>query len=139
MTAVAVRQRGNPRGRFTAERRAAGCPLQGAHDMLERAGTDEAALALLFTPELPVVLPSFEPNPLASDATRAATGHVEVEFVITKYGRARAIQIRDATNAAHRARADLVDLMKSSRFRPRLTDGRCADSSPVVVRYGLYD
>ncbi len=77
--------------------------------MLERAGTDEAALALLFTPELPVVLPSFEPNPLASDATRAATGHVEVEFVITKYGRARAIQIRDAANAADRARADLVD------------------------------
>ena len=110
-----------------------------ARDMLERAGTDAAALAQLFTPELPVVLPSFEPNPLASDATRAATGHVEVEFVITKYGRARAIQIRDAVNAADRARADLVDLLKSSRFRPRLTEGRFADSSPVVVRYGLYD
>jgi len=119
-----------------------GLALEGytlAQDMLERAGTDEAALAQLFTPELPVVLPSFEPNPLASDATRAATGHVEVEFVITKYGRARAIRIRDAANAADRARADLVDLLKSSRFRPRLTDGRFADSSPVVVHYGLYD
>jgi hypothetical protein len=119
-----------------------GLALEGyalARNMLVRAGTDEAALAQLFTPELPVVLPSFEPNPLALDPTRAATGHVEVEFVITKYGRARAIEIRDAANAADRARADLVHLLQSSRFRPRLTDGRFADSTPVVVRYGLYD
>ena len=34
---------------------------------------------------------------------------------------------------------DLVSLLKSSRFRPRLTDGEFADASPVVVRYYLYD
>jgi hypothetical protein len=110
-----------------------------ALDMLEHAGTDEASLAQLFAPALPVVLPSFEPNPLARDETRAATGHLDVEFAITKYGRARAIEIRDATNAPDDARDDLVELLKSSRFRPRLTHGQFADSTPVLLRYHVYD
>jgi hypothetical protein len=110
-----------------------------ARGMLERAGAESASLAELFAPALPVVLPSFEPNPLAPDETRTATGHIDVAFAITQYGRAREIEIRGAANATGRARSDLASLLKSSRFRPRLTDGRFADSSPVVVRYHLYD
>jgi hypothetical protein len=110
-----------------------------AHGMLERAGVDEAAVAELFVPTLPVVLPAFEPNPLARDETRPATGYIDVELEITKYGRARAVEIRAAVNAADDARSDLVDLLRSSRFRPRLTDGRFDDSPPVAVRYHLYD
>jgi hypothetical protein len=33
----------------------------------------------------------------------------------------------------------LVLLIKSSRFRPRVTNGRFADATPVVLRYYLYD
>jgi hypothetical protein len=110
-----------------------------AQDMLERTGADEAALAQLFAPELPVVLPAFEPNPLARDDTRPATGYIDVEFAITKYGRAREIELRSAENASDDARSNLVTLLKSSRFRPRPTDGRFDDSLPIVVRYHLYD
>jgi hypothetical protein len=110
-----------------------------ARGMLERAGVERSSLAELFAPALPVVLPSFERNPLAPDETRAVTGHIDVGFAITQYGRAREIEIRDAANATNRARSDLTRLLKSSRFRPRLTDGRFADSSPVIVRYHLYD
>ena len=110
-----------------------------AQQMLHRAGADDASLAQLFAPTVPVVLPSFEPNPLARDETRVATGYIDVEFAITKYGRARDVEIRDAANATDDAQDDLVSLLKSSRFRPRLTDGRFADSLPVVVRYHLYD
>jgi len=110
-----------------------------ARGMLERAGAERASLAELFAPALPVVLPSFEQNPLAPDETRTATGHIDVAFAITQYGRAREIEIRGAANATGHARSDLTSLLKSSRFRPRLTDGRFADSSPVVVRYHLYD
>ena len=110
-----------------------------AHDMLERDGGDAAAIASLFAPALPVVLPSFEPNPLAPDDTRPAAGYIDVAFAITKYGRARDIDIRAAQNATDRARAELVSLLKSNRFRPRLADGRFTDSSSVVVRYHLYD
>jgi hypothetical protein len=110
-----------------------------AQDMLERAGADGASFAQLFAPALPVVLPSFEPNPLARDETRPATGHIDVEFAITKYGRAREIEIRDAANASDDAQGELVRLLKNGRFRPRLTEGRLPDSSPIVVRYHLYD
>jgi hypothetical protein len=110
-----------------------------AQDILERAGGDAAALAPLFAPALPVVLPAFERNPLAPDETRAATGHIDVTFAITKYGRARDVEIRAAANATEDAHAGLVKLLKSSRFRPQLTDGRFVDSSPLVIRYHLYD
>jgi hypothetical protein len=119
-----------------------GLALEGyalARDLLERAGDGEASLDGLFAPELPVVLPSFEPNPLARDETRAATGHIDAAFEITKYGRARKIELRASENVTDRARAELVGLLKSTRFRPRLTDGRFADSAPVFVRYHLYD
>ena len=105
--------------------------------MLEDARVDAAAIAQLFAPDLPVVLPSFEPSPLAHDETSAATGHIDVEFAITKYGHARDIEIRDAANATEAAQDDLVFLLKSSRFRPRLTQGRFVDSSPILVRYYL--
>jgi hypothetical protein len=110
-----------------------------AQQMLERAGADEASARELFAPELPVLLPSFERNPLAPDETRAATGHVDAAFVITKYGRAREIEIRDVVNADDGAQRDLANLLKSGRFRPRVTNGRFVDSPRVVVRYRLYD
>ena len=37
-----------------------------AHAMLEQAGAAEASIEQLFAPPTPVVLPAFQPNPLAS-------------------------------------------------------------------------
>lgn len=105
--------------------------------MLEEAQADDASIAQLFAPEQPVVLPSFEPSPLARDETQAATGHVDVTFAITKYGRAREIEVRGAANVSEADQADLVSLLKNSRFRPRLTEGEFAETSPVAVRYYL--
>jgi hypothetical protein len=109
-----------------------------AHRLLRKAGADAATSTRLFEPVLPVVLPSFEPNPLARDEARSPTGHIDVAFAISKYGRARDIEIRDAANAGAPARADLFGLLRSSRFRPRSGDGRFAEST-VAVRYYLYD
>jgi hypothetical protein len=88
---------------------------------------------------LPVVLPSFEPNPLARDETRVTTGHIDVSFAVTKYGNADDIEILGAANADARARTDLIALLKSSRFRPRYAGARDADTTPVEVRYYLQD
>ena len=112
-----------------------------AHDMLERAGAARGVASRSSSRRrTPVVLPAFEPNPLARDETRAATGHIDVAFAITKYGRGRDVEIRDAANATDDARSTTSSvLVKSSRFRPQLTDGRFAESPPVVVRYHLYD
>ncbi|HUQ53785.1 MAG TPA: hypothetical protein VM692_16265 [Gammaproteobacteria bacterium] len=110
-----------------------------AREMLETANVDAASIAELFAPELPVVLPSFQPNPLLRDETLPARGHIDVAFAITKYGRARAIEIRGAANATDDDEAELESLLKNNRFRPRLKDGKLADTTPVVVRYYLHD
>jgi hypothetical protein len=109
-----------------------------AHRLLEQAGAEAESVASLFAPPLPVVLPSFEPNPLARDESLPESGYIDVSFAITRYGEAEDIEIRGAANAHDSAVDDLVDLLKSSRFRPRFTNGQLADSVPVAVRYSLH-
>jgi hypothetical protein len=109
-----------------------------AHEMLERAGASDASIEQIFAPATPVVLPAFQPNPLERDETRAATGYIDVAFELTKYGRSRAVEILDAANASHAAIQDLMALIRSNRYRPRLTDGVFADA-PVRIRYYLYE
>jgi hypothetical protein len=119
-----------------------GFALEGyelARSMLERAGEAEAPLAQLFAPPIPVVLPAFRPNPLLEDETRPSTGYIDVAFSITKYGRGRDVEILGGENASDPAKDDFIALVRSSRFRPQLTDGELSDASPVVVRYYLYD
>jgi hypothetical protein len=109
--------------------------LMALHD----AGVDQASIDELFAPAVPVVLPAFNPNPLVGEESTAATGHIDVGFQITKYGRARAIEIRDAANASSAAQNRLVALLKRNRFRPRATAGQIAEATPVLLRYHLYE
>ena len=110
-----------------------------ALSMLEQTGSASAPMEeQLFAPSPPVVLPAFQPNPLARDETRAPTGHIDVAFEITKYGRGRAIEFLGDANATDAAKQDLTVLIKNNRFRPRLMDGQLADAAPVKVRYYLY-
>ena len=109
-----------------------------AYRMLEQAGASPSSIERLFAPPTPVVLPAFQPNPLANDAGQAG-GYVDVAFEITRYGRARAIEVRRAENAAEGALDRLVGIVKSSRFRPRVTDGAFSDTAPVLVRYYVRD
>jgi hypothetical protein len=106
--------------------------------MLRDGGAAESAIDRLFGPPTPVVLPAFQPNPLAPDEARATTGYIDVAFEITKYGRSRAVEVLDAANATHAAKEDLIDLIRSNRFRPRMTDGQLAEAAPVRMRYYLY-
>jgi hypothetical protein len=109
-----------------------------AHAMLQQDGATETSIEQLFGPPTPVVLPAFQPNPLAPDATRVETGYIDVEFEITKYGRSRAVEILQEANASHAEKQDLMALIRSSRYRPRLTDGAFADAAQVRMRYYLY-
>jgi hypothetical protein len=109
-----------------------------ARAILESAAAKGAALDTLFAPAIPIVLPAFRPNPLAAQEARAATGYIDVAFEITKYGRGRAVEVVKVDNASAVAVAELVGLIKSSRFRPRITGGRFAASAPVAFRYYLY-
>ncbi len=109
------------------------------YEMLAESGVPDASIEGLFAPPTPVVLPAFNPNPLAKDETREAAGYVDVAFEITRYGRARAVEIRDSVNAGDEDLDRLVGIVKGSRFRPRVVDGELADRRAVLVRYYGYD
>lgn len=116
-----------------------------AHSMYEHAyrrlrdtGQHEAAIEAIFSPKTPVVLPAFLPNPLDSSDGRPSAEYLDIAFEVTKAGRARKLEILDASTDSKRAAVRHVNqLLERSRFRPRLVDGEFADSSPIVVRYYL--
>ena len=109
---------------------------QQAYDELEAIGATRENLEQIFSPKIPVVLPTFLPSPLNADDAQAHR-YVDVSFEITKYGESRKIEILEAPNVARPARNDLVRLISRTRFRPRITSGRVADTSPITVRYYL--
>jgi hypothetical protein len=110
---------------------------QRAHEMLAAAGA-RASIDEIFAPRTPIVLPTFMPNPLARDQTQTATGYIDVAFEITLDGESRRIEILDTnTNATDADKTRLVQLIQSSRFRPRVTNGEFARASPVMLRYYL--
>lgn len=107
-----------------------------AYRQLATENVEQAAIDEIFSPSTPVVLPAFLPNPLIAEEISEPAEYIDVAFDITKYGKSENVEILDATaNVARAAERDLVRLIKRSRFRPRLTDGRFEDLSPVIVRY----
>lgn len=105
-----------------------------AHEFLENAGAQEAIDAL-FSPPIPFVLPTYDPNPLANEASEPTSSYIDVAFAVADVGKARRIKILDtSTNVTDAAKQRLLTLIRSSRFRPRVIDGELG-ASPVRVRY----
>ena len=108
-----------------------------AYRELEHADAVRAAGADIFSPSVPVTVPTQVRNPFASDAAKPSH-YIDVAFTITKYGRGKRIEILDTTPSATRAEErDLIRLIEGTTFRPRIVDGELAASAPVVVRYAL--
>lgn len=124
---VFVDQRGAPLGLYEI-----------AYEQMKQHGADQESIDRMFAPEIPIVLPTFLPNPLAAHAPRDASGYIDVAFQVTKFGKSRSIEILDATaNATNDEKHDLERLISRSRFRPMLTDGQFLRTEPIVVRYYL--
>jgi hypothetical protein len=93
------------------------------------------SMAAIFSPELPVTLPTYAPNPLAS---MESSRFIDVAFAITRHGESGQIEILDSSeNATGVEERALVRLVKYASFRPRAVDGELADSASVVLRYYL--
>jgi hypothetical protein len=102
--------------------------------LLSREGVPQATLDEVFSPAVPVVLPTFLSNPLVTDASKA-TGYVDVSFEITRFGSSRRIEILDSTDVSSAAQARLTKLIAKSPFRPRTTNGEFGRTSRVMLRY----
>jgi hypothetical protein len=106
-----------------------------AYEFARERGGAKAWIDKTFSPEIPIVLPTFWPNPLATEETAESTGHIDVAFDVTKDGRSRRVEIVNTTSHATRADKNaLIRLIKRSRFRPRVAGGRFGDDS-VLMRY----
>jgi hypothetical protein len=106
-------------------------------ELIKTTRSAERLIAEIFTPEVPIVLPTFLPNPLA---TQPSARYIDVAFKITRYGESRNIDIVGATgDVADAAKDEVVSLIKRSVFRPRVADGEIAREAQVTVRYYLND
>ncbi len=106
------------------------------YEKLTELGAAKSSIDGIFSPATPAVLPSFMPNALISHETEESGGYVDVAFEITRFGTSRRIEILDSSpGVSEQAQDRLVDLIRSSQFRPRTTDGRFRRSTRVVTRY----
>lgn len=107
------------------------------HELLATSDFAARLIADVFSPPIPTVLPTFMPNPLS---TEPSARYIEVSFEVTKYGESRNVEIVGATpGVSAAAKHELADLIKGSRYRPRVADGELGRAAPVVVRYYLSD
>jgi hypothetical protein len=107
------------------------------HQLLETTAVGERLIAELFAPRIPIVLPTFLPNPLE---TPESARYLEASFEITKFGESRRIEIVAASpDVSDAAKDELVNVIRSARFRPRVADGEVGRASQVVFRYYLND
>lgn len=105
---------------------------------MKASGTPQESIDRIFSPEIPIVLPTFLPNPLVNEASEKSTGYIDVTFELTKFGASRRVKIVGATaNATDDTKDRLVTLISRSRFRPQLTQGQLARTAPILVRYPL--
>jgi tetratricopeptide (TPR) repeat protein len=106
-----------------------------AYEMLEREGIDSASADGLFSPDIPVTLPTFFRNPLVSKQTSFTSGHIDVAFDIQRHGIPADVRILDTTTSGDEiVKRYLLSTIERSRFRPVMIQGRVERAS-VVVRY----
>jgi tetratricopeptide (TPR) repeat protein len=87
--------------------------------LLVESGASEAAIEELFPTDVPVFLPTFVPSPLEALADGQATGYVDFDFEIGRYGQPRRTRIVALQGAAAAASARAVAAaIARSRFRP---------------------
>jgi hypothetical protein len=99
---------------------------------------DPEARTSIFSPQVPVVLPTYEPNPFTSAAAAEASRYIDVSFDITKHGWGERVEILATSRGATRVEErELIRSIESANFRPRFVDGELADAAPVVLRYHL--
>jgi TonB family protein len=106
----------------------------------------EQALALLsehrvfddsvFSPQTPILLPDFAQDRLMSERSPDSVDYVDIEFEIRKDGRTRRARVVESSgNVPRGAQRDVMDTIKSGRFRPIAENGQLLESAPVTVRY----
>lgn len=123
----------------TRYRVAALATYQDAYAQLVEHGIAQSTIDALFSPDLPIMLPSFRPNPLVSTETPGSAGHIDVAFIVTSEGEGDEIEILDTSteDLTRKLKKDLEHTIERGQFRPIIVDGTVIDSAPFMLRYYL--
>jgi hypothetical protein len=106
-----------------------------AYRLLQEREISQESIDRIFSPAIPRSLPTMFGNPLITQEA-GSVGYIDLGFEIDRYGRSSRARILDTTDNSTRAvEKNLLQLVERSRFRPKIVDGRIADSGPIVVRY----
>jgi tetratricopeptide (TPR) repeat protein len=107
-----------------------------AYAALRRLGASEQYLTQVFAPDVPVVLPAFNANPLVRAPADDPGPFVDVTMVMSRYGRSRARSLDTSADAGlEAAEAALRRIVTTSRFRPHIVDGEPQNRTEIEFRY----
>jgi len=113
---------------------------QESWELANQHGVPEDAIRSIFSPGIPVMIPSVLSSPLVSPESNDARAYIDVSFIVTAAGKAAEVEILGSTaNVTRSEQRSLIQLIKRSRFRPLIIDGQLADSEPMIVRYVVAD
>lgn len=113
---------------------------QQLHDMLVRDGVSRETIDDFFSPRLPIVLPTFLPNPLAPEESAGTRSYVDVSFIVTTRGNADRVRaVGRSADLSRGSERNVERFVERLTFRPHMTNGKLADSKPFVVRYYVDD
>ena len=110
---------------------------QDSYALLEQKNVPPEAIAQIFSPDVPVVLPAFQANPLVARSAAGSNAYIDVTFEVDPLGDARHMRIGASKNASREAKKNLLHLIAVSHFRPRIMTGEIERKSPIALRYYL--
>ena len=109
-----------------------------AFEALQKLGATQRYLDEVFAPDVPVVLPTFNANPLARAQTKAAQTEkfINVSMVMSRYGRSLARDLSTSADPSLKNAEDAIRrIVTTSRFRPRFVDGEPQSRIEIEFRY----
>ena len=124
-------------------RRAAEEQYREAAELLGAAGLPPQQVEALLAPEVPVSLPAFLAQPhtrekygIPPDAPLRYDGHLDLNFELTRSGKARSVDILASSDGTPGEVEDrLRRILREATFRPRIVDGEVQVPGQHAVRY----
>jgi tetratricopeptide (TPR) repeat protein len=110
------------------------------YEYLKKQGFPQATIDEIFSPEAPIVVPTFLQDRFSPEHAAGATAYVDVTFEITRFGTTRRISVADPERNVLNAAEDRASRwVLKSHFRPRVVDGQLADAWRVAARYYVHE
>lgn len=104
--------------------------------------SDEAVVARILNPAVPVQLPSFLPAPYSVEdgdfagVSHAEGGYVDVTFTLDRNGNARHFEVQSSSsNATSAIETRIFHVLRNAPFRPQFDAESISEPRPVTVRY----